>query len=181
MSENEQADKWKSGLATWRSGVTSEDDLTNRLFDILDRNAVEVTRVQGVLRKQLNTDDGDQLAKQLAWLDSQLIRMATLHAEADALLDVAENFYLIPAGEMRVCIKEDGTQFVDSGGKPKYREVTDPTRQIELKAKCVPFRRLRDEYRIICEIIRNRQFLGQRVLDELSSRNKAIGQSLARR
>lgn len=183
-----QAAQWRDDAAQWRTTFMTEAEINAKFFDILERNSVEVMKIQNVLSAQLETEDGARLAKQLAWLDSQLYRVGTLRAAADALLDAAEKFYLIPAGRSVMATDDNGCAIPATGSKkgarpgdegwvPKYEKITDTDRNIELADQCKAFRRLRDEYKIMEEVIRNRMYLGNKILDELKARNYATGQS----
>jgi len=186
-AERQQINRWKSEMASWKSTMVTEDELVSRFLDLIERGAKPVTRVQEALSRALETEDGNRLSTQLVWLDAQLATMGFLQSDADALLDLAEKFYLLPPGRSLPCTDANGNLIPDtkSRGKkpedddftPKYHTITDTDRTVELKASCAPFRRLRDEYRIICEVIRNRLFLGQRILEELKARHRASGLS----
>ena len=169
-------------VGRWLKEITSDSQLLEEIGFLLSTNEQEITDVQNALCKPLKADDGHQLAKQIAWLDSYLFRIASLHADANTLLDLAEKHFLVPVGQMRPCTLPDGSPFVDHAGRTKktadgtlYAKVTDEDRRIELRARCAVFRRLRDEYAAMLEVIRNRMWLGQKILGEMESRHRAAG------
>lgn len=173
------------GLASWLSEVTSEKELQDRIIHLLNYNARQVGLVQKMLLRELPSEDAESLIRHLTWLDAQNYYMGKLQADADALLDLAEKFYLKRPGLSMPCVNDNGQPIPVTGSKskdpfsadftPKYHTITDTDRTVHLKAMAVPYRRLREEYRIINETIKNRMFLGNRILDEFKTRNRAAG------
>lgn len=177
----------QQSVGRWLKEITSAEQLLDELNFLLASNEREIKDVQAALCKPLEAGDGHKLARQMAWLDSYLYRLASLQADADTLLDLAEKFYLVPVGQMRPCTLPDGSPFIDHGRRTKkdqegalFTKCTDEDRRIELRAKCAVFRRLRDEYAAMLEVIRNRMWLGQKILGEMEARHRAAGYSAGR-
>lgn len=171
-------------IANWLHEIQTEEDLNIRLLDLLEASGPKVSQIQIALSKELDSEDGDRLAKQLIWLDAQHHFIGSLQADADALLDLADKFFLSPPGRSVECTTEDGRLIPATGCKvkvghddfmPKFKELTDVDRNTYTAAKCVAFRRLRNEYKVMAKAIEGRMWLGKMILGELVSRNRASG------
>jgi hypothetical protein len=174
----------KEDIGVWLKGIASEEQLVEILMSILNRSSDRVAEVQKVLSMRLEGEDGHVLSSQVRWLDSQMHFIATLRADADALLDKAELFYLIPAGRSVPCTTEEGTLIPATGSRgkpgddnfnPKYKELTDLDRKPAVAAACVPYRRLRNEFLNMETAIQGRLYRAKDLLEELKARYKVIG------
>jgi hypothetical protein len=171
-------------IGRWLVEIESEEDLTHLLMNLLEEHGPSVSLIQKRLREELEGENGDRLSKQLTWFDAQFHYVGGLQAEADALLDLADRFFLIQPGRSVPCTTEDGRQVPATGSKgkpgdegwnPKFKELTDIDRNTYSAAKCVPYRRLRNEFKVMGKALEGRMWLGKMLLGELQARHKASG------
>ena len=178
----------KETIGRWLKEIESPEQLLAELNVQLEESAPEIAIIQQMLIGRLNASEGDVLADQLSRLDAYYWRLGSFLADAEALLDIAERIFLIPQGQMVQCLEPDGTPHRHQRGVTKaareevlLAKLTDKDREIDIKAKCVVFRRLRDEYRVMMKVMENRFYLGQRILDALGRRDQAAGYSAGKR
>jgi len=176
----------------WLQGQFSDEQLLSQIVYLLKHNRKRIGLVQQAMSGELACDDGALLARQLSWLDSNLYFIGQLVSDANMLLDLAENHFRVPSGRSVLCTDAEG-RLIPAGGKgravdpenvdpekdkkfePKWQTLTDHDRKGELAAKCVPFRRLRDEYQALATAMESRMYLGKDVLRDISSRVRAAG------
>lgn len=171
-------------IAGWLADIESEEHLADKLMGLLKRNSDRISSVQSRLSQELDGEDGHRLSEQLRWFDAQLYFIGSIQADADALLDKAEKYYLIQQGRSVPCTTSDGTVVPATGCRvkpghddflPKYKELTDVDRNTHLASKVAPFRRLRNEFAVMAKAIESRMWLGKMILGELQARHKASG------
>lgn len=176
----------RTQVGFWLKEFHSEEELVSALMDILERDAKRISDIQMVLGKELEGEDGHRLSRQIRWLDAQLYFVSTLKADADALLDKAEEFFKVPQGRCVPCTTEDGQLIPERGSKgnpgdedfkPRYEKLTDHDRVTLLAAKVSPFRRLRDEYGYMHDAIIGRLYRAKDIMEELKARHAASGLS----
>lgn len=176
-------------VAAWRRANWDEDAIFAIFVRLVEQHAERVTDIQETLSGPMPRDDGNTLEAHIAWIDGQLYFIAKKLADAEMLLDVAEGFYRIPAGRSVPCTTDDGVVIPASGrGRrrkadddpdedfaPKYKELTDADRTIDLRAKCVPFRRLRDEFKHLHTGLIGRLYRARDLLDSMIKEAQAAG------
>jgi len=173
------SDDFDREIGLWLRDITSPDELVAALKRIFGDYRAEVKEVQERIAKPLSTDNPNLLSEELDWFAAHLHRMGSLCADADALLDKSQKYFLVPTGQMRPCTYENGDPYEERGRKA-YAKVSEADRKVELDAHVAAFRRLRNEYQLICEVLRSRLILGQKILDRLGKEAQAAGYQAGR-
>jgi hypothetical protein len=176
----------------WRKALHTDEELYGALMQLLEKNEARMTLLQRALDRELPADDGYLLSRAITWLDSQVTFMERLLADAEGLLDVAEAHFLIPAGRNEICTDEEGKLIPsDAKGwsfdlnaatpeetkafKPRWNNLTTNDREVDCAAKCVAFRRLRNEYKAVAKGLESKLYKASALLDELKARHRAAG------
>lgn len=181
---------WTIDVGFWRRGRYEDQELYDMLSALIDNNDERMTLLQRALDRELPTEDGHTLARALVWLDAQLVFTHKLKDDADALLDVAENHFKLPAGASELCVDDEG-KLVPSDNKgwsvdadalseeerkkfrPRWNALTTNDREVDCAAKCVAFRRLRNEYVAVLKGLESKLYKASGLLDELRARHRA--------
>lgn len=176
----------------WLQSRYSDEQLYGQVVFLIKHNRDRISLVQQAMSAELACDDGYQLSRQLSWLDSNLYFIGQLVSDANMLLDLAESHWRVPSGRSVLCTTDEG-KLIPAGGKghavdpenvdpvkdkkfePKWQTLTDHDRKTELAAKCVPFRRLRDEYEALGRAMESRMYLGKQIINGITARNRAAG------
>lgn len=182
----------------WRRAKFDDEDLYNALTLLLEENEPRVNLVMKALDRELPTEDGHTLARAVAWLDSQVTFMNRLLFDAEALLDIAEGHFAIPAGRAEIVTDDEGklipsdckgwsedTEAMDEEArkkfKPKWNVLTTNDREVDCAAKCVAFRRLRNEYQAIIKGLESKLYKASDLLGLLRAEYRAAGPAERRR
>jgi hypothetical protein len=155
-------------VARWLETTTLEE-LSEHLRDLLEKNADRISTVQAILIKPIPATSGDDVREMFIALDSYQYAINAVLAEAEALLDKAQLYCLLPCGSSAVCFDEaTGKPLPATGCKitnhedpqfiPKYKELTENDRKTRQDADVAAFRRFRNELKAMSEAITSRIF-----------------------
>lgn len=155
-------------VAAWLKQDMEIDGLVKRMLSIIDENKQAITDVQVELKRKIPFNNPIHLREMFLTLEGNQYLMHEIHAEAEALLDKAEELLLMPPGTSVMCRGESGELVPATGCKvknpddpdfmPRYKELTETYVSTYLAADVAAFRRFRNEMKAVTVTLDNRLF-----------------------
>ncbi len=140
-------------IARWLSAAPVES-LAEHLMHLLTKNGERLHRIQKLLQEPIPAGSIEAMTEMYLALDAEQWFAGTLLAEANAMLDKAEEACLVPCGTAVPVINEETSQPIPG----KFKTYTEPDRTVKMASDVAAFRRFRDEMKVVSDVIQNRIF-----------------------
>lgn len=153
-------------IAKWLRDDYTIEELANIMVRHLEKNAEKLHALQQALLQPIPTDPTAAQAMYIL-LDEHQYLVVALHEEAEALVDKAKLIALPACGTSTLCRDESGTLVPGTGCKvkegeegfyPKYKELTETDRRVQMDSSVAAFRRFRGELKALKEALTGRVF-----------------------
>ncbi len=137
-------------IARWLKSESIET-LADHLSHLLTKNGERLHGLQMLLQEPIPAGSVEAMREMYLRLDAEQYFAGTLLAEANAMLDKAEEAALIPCGTAVPIVNEKTGEITD-----RLKPLTETDRTVKLASDVAAFRRFRDELKVIGEVIQNR-------------------------